>query len=77
MVRIEIDNPVRRARERARLSQVQLAVRARVSLSTLRNAEQGLSTLRTLGALARALGLDVDSLTGRRAAAETNNGATR
>jgi transcriptional regulator with XRE-family HTH domain len=55
-------NPVRLAREQAGLSQVQLAIRSRRSLSTIRNAEQGLATTNTLAAIAMVLGVDVHAL---------------
>jgi transcriptional regulator with XRE-family HTH domain len=55
-------NPVRLAREQAGLSQVQLAIRSRRSLSTIRNAEQGLATTQTLAAIATVLGVDVHTL---------------
>ena len=55
-------NPVRQAREQAGLSQVQLAIRSHRSLSTIRNAEQGLATTQTLAAIAKALGVDIHSL---------------
>jgi hypothetical protein len=43
-------------------SQVQLAIRSRRSLSTIRNAEQGLATTGTLAAIAKALGVEVHVL---------------
>ena len=52
-------NPVRLAREAAGLSQVQLALRAKRSITTIRNAEQGLATTNTLAAIAKALGVEV------------------
>lgn len=61
-------NPIRTARESKKWSQVELSIHSRVSLSTIRNAERGLATARTLRRLARALGVTVDDLTGRRAA---------
>lgn len=69
MLQHTIHHPVRAARERAGLTQLELAIRTRLSLSTLRNAERGLSTKATLNAIARALSVSVDELTGRRAGA--------
>ncbi|MBE2252395.1 MAG: helix-turn-helix transcriptional regulator [Myxococcus sp.] len=60
---------VRAARARAGLTQLQLALRTRLSLSTLRNAERGLFTTATISAIARALGVSVDELIGRKAGA--------
>lgn len=60
--------PVRVARERAGLTQVQVAIRSRLSLSTLRNAERGLATKRTLRLLARVLSVGLDTLTERKEA---------
>lgn len=68
MVQHNAGNPVRQARERAGLSQIQLSLKAKRSLSTLRNAEQGLATKATLAALARALGVPIDVLTGKKPA---------
>ncbi|MFT3836397.1 MAG: helix-turn-helix transcriptional regulator [Myxococcaceae bacterium] len=55
-------NPVREIRNRVGLSQVQLAVKSGVSLSTLRLAELGLASGRTLEALARTLEVTVEQL---------------
>lgn len=60
-------HPIRVARDRAGISQITLSLRAKLSLSTVRNAERGLATKATLTAIARALGVDVDTLTGRKA----------
>lgn len=67
-MKLRSPNPIRSVREAAGLSQVELSLLARVCLSTLRNAEQGIATRRTLRLLARALKLSsVDQLSGRRA----------
>lgn len=55
-------SPIRTAREAQNLSQVRLAVLAKKSLSTIRNAEAGLATTETLRAIARVLGVDVHAL---------------
>ena len=55
-------NPIWSARLEAGLSQLTLCVRARVSLSTLRNAERGIVTHATLTKLSRALGVSLDLL---------------
>jgi transcriptional regulator with XRE-family HTH domain len=62
-------SPIRAARTRAELTQVQLALCSDLSLTTIRNAERGIATRRTLRAIARVLGVSVDDLTGRKAAA--------
>lgn len=59
-------NPLRLARDRAGLTQVALSLSAKLSLGTIRNAERGIATKRTLARVARALGVAVDDLTGRR-----------
>ena len=59
-------NPVALARVRAGLTQVELALRSKKSVATVRLAESGISTITTLARLATALGVDVDELTGRR-----------
>lgn len=60
-------NPVAVARVRAGLSQVELALRAGKSVSTVRLAEAGIATTATLTCLAKALELpSIDELTGRR-----------
>jgi transcriptional regulator with XRE-family HTH domain len=59
-------NPIRLARDRAGLDQIAVALRARISLSTLRLAERGIASTRTRAAIARALGIDVDALLGRK-----------
>ena len=61
-------NPIWSARLKAEITQVDLCRRARVSLSTLRNAERGIVTTSTLNKIARALGVSVDDLTGRKEA---------
>lgn len=54
---------VREARQRAGISQVTLAVRAGLSLSTVRLVEvAGIATTRTLAGLSRALGLPLEAL---------------
>ena len=58
---------IEEARNRAGLTKFKLAVRAGLSLQTVRTACQGIATTRTLTALARALGVEVDTLTGRKA----------
>lgn len=64
-------SPVQVTRESRRISQFQLTLRTspRLSLSTVRLAERGLHSARTLRILARALGVTVDDLTGRKAGA--------
>jgi transcriptional regulator with XRE-family HTH domain len=54
--------PLRAARLRARLTQIDLARQAQVSLSTLRVAERGIATDRTLERLAAALGVPAAEL---------------
>ena len=61
------NNPIRLARERARIPQTMLALRAKRSLSTIRNAERGIATRTTLAAIARALNVSIDELTNRKA----------
>lgn len=56
------DSAIRRAREAAGLSQVQVAVRTKLSISTVRNAEYGLYTTRTLAAIAKVVGVEVHVL---------------
>ncbi len=58
----QTSNPVRIARETAGKTQTQLAIITKLSLSTIRLAEQGLATTRTLGAIAKALGVEVHGL---------------
>lgn len=58
---------IEEARKRAGLTKFKLAIRSGLSLGTVRLASQGIATTRTLTAIARALGVDVDSLAGRRA----------
>jgi transcriptional regulator with XRE-family HTH domain len=54
-------------RQAQRLSQQVLATRAGISIPRLRDAERfGAATPETLALLARALGMDVDTLLGRR-----------
>lgn len=56
-------------RRAAGLSQQVLATRAGISIPRLHDAERhGLATTETLNLVARALGVDVDVLTGKRAA---------
>ena len=57
---------IEEARQRAGLTKYRLAVRAGLSLNTVRIACQGIATTRTLNALARVLGVSVDVLTGRK-----------
>jgi len=58
------------ARIKAGLTKYRLAIRSGLSLGTVRLAEQGIASTRTLNALATALGLTVDELTGRRGGAQ-------
>lgn len=58
---------IRAARKNKMWSQVDLAARAGVSLATVRTAEAGLASKRTLSALSRAMGVKFDELTGRHA----------
>lgn len=60
-------NQIQAARRRAGIGRVQLAVRSGLSLSTIRTAEQGLATAKTLAAIAKALGVGVDRLKPREA----------
>jgi transcriptional regulator with XRE-family HTH domain len=62
-------NPFLAARKRAKKTQLQLAVLTGLSLTTLRNAERGLSTGATLRRVARVLGVSVEELLGRKAGA--------
>ncbi len=57
------------ARKRAGLSKYRLAVRSGLSPNTVRLAELGIASIRTLNALARALEVSVDELTGRKGGA--------
>lgn len=57
---------IEEARRRARLTKYRIAVRSGLSLATVRMACQGIATTRTLAFIARALGVSVDDLTGRR-----------
>jgi transcriptional regulator with XRE-family HTH domain len=63
-------NPVQRARIRAGLTQIELAQhpQVRLSPSTIRFAERGAATFRTLERIAAALGVPVEQLTDERAA---------
>lgn len=61
----------RKNSSRGTISQLQLARATGLSLGTVRAACQGIATTRTLALLARALGVDVDALTGRRQAGVT------
>ena len=54
------------ARIKAGLTKYRLAIRSGLSLGTVRLAEQGIASTRTLAVLARAFGVSVDELTGRR-----------
>jgi transcriptional regulator with XRE-family HTH domain len=57
------------------LSQQVLATRAGISIPRLRDAERfGTATTETLNLVARALGVAVDALTGRKAAEENRKG---
>lgn len=58
-------NPIWSARINAEFTQVELCRIARISLSTLRNAERGIVTTATLAKIARALNVPVDRLAGR------------
>jgi lambda repressor-like predicted transcriptional regulator len=66
-MRLNDDNPIRRARIEAGLDQVALVQRIRsrgaaISLSTLRLAERGECTARTRRLVAAALGVDAGTL---------------
>lgn len=63
-------NPVRLARLRAQIAQTDLCRLTRKSLSTIRNAERGIATRATLAAIARALNVPLDELTGRKSGGE-------
>lgn len=56
-------NRVRAARLRAGLTQIDLALRAKISLATLYNAERGIATARTIGAIAAVLQVQPELLT--------------
>lgn len=58
---------IEEARVRAGLTKYRLAIRAGLSLNTTRLACQGIATSRTLNCVAKALGVSVDELTGRKA----------
>lgn len=58
-------NPIAVARDAKNMSQVSLALAAKVSLGTIRLAEKGLATKRTLVKVARVLGLKFDEVSGR------------
>lgn len=58
---------IEEARIRAGLTKYRLAIRAGLSLNTVRIACQGIATTRTLNCVAKALGVSVDELTGRKA----------
>lgn len=60
---------IEEARKRAGLTKYRLAVRSGLGLQTVRSACLGIATTRTLTAIARTLGVDVDALTGRKAGA--------
>lgn len=62
-------NPVRLARLRARKEQVALARETNRSVTTIRNAERGIASRKTLLAIAKALNVSIDELMGRKAAA--------
>lgn len=55
-------NPVRAAREKAGITQFQLALRTELSLSTVRNAERGIGSVHTFAAIARVLRVEVYAL---------------
>ena len=57
---------IEEARTRSQITKFKLAVRSGLSLQTVNMACKGLATLRTLTALSKVLGVDVDTLTGRR-----------
>lgn len=57
---------IEEARKRSGLTKYRLAVRSGLSLQTVRTACQGIATTRTLAAIARTLGVDVDALMGHR-----------
>lgn len=57
-------NPVRAARLRAGLSQERLAAQTGVCLSTIRWAEKGIASERTLALIAGVLGVDIAELRG-------------
>lgn len=58
---------VKAAREASGLSQVEVSIRTGLSISTVRLAEAGLSTVRTRVAIADAIGVSLDELMGRSA----------
>lgn len=55
------------ARVKAGLTKFRLAVVSGLSLQTVRGACQGIATTRTIAAIAKAVGVSIDELTGRRA----------
>lgn len=57
-------NPIRAARLQLGLTQIQLALRTRRSLSTIRLAERGVVSKSTLTSIAAVLNLPVDRLLG-------------
>lgn len=57
-----IARAIEAARKQARLTKFKTAVRAGLSLTTVRLAEQGVATPRTLAALARVFGVTFDQL---------------
>jgi transcriptional regulator with XRE-family HTH domain len=52
------NSPIRQLREELGLTQIQLSLRARISLTRVRSAEAGIATTATIGSIARALGVD-------------------
>jgi hypothetical protein len=60
------NNPIRLARDQKGVTQVTLSLWSKRSLTTIRNAERGIATKTTLKAIARALGVSIDVLTGRK-----------
>ena len=59
------NNPIRLARDKRGITQITLSLWTKRGLSTIRNAERGIATKSTLSAIARALGVSIDTLTGR------------
>ncbi len=60
---------IEEARIRAGLTKYRLAIRAGLSLNTVRIACQGIATTRTLSCIAKVLDVSVDDLVGRKAGA--------
>ncbi|MCC6747965.1 MAG: helix-turn-helix domain-containing protein [Deltaproteobacteria bacterium] len=61
-------HPIRLERERLGLTQVDLSLRSQLSLSTIRLAERGVATDRTLEAIAGVLGVSARKIAGPREA---------